>query len=93
MNGFLYFAPVTAIGFLAVGWVVAAVLSETIRAARQSRRIVIAHLRWHSGLRRQPTAKEWWGSFVQDWYAAYDYTTIGPFRLDRNPSVKARLDW
>jgi len=85
-------SPFAAVGFVLAIWAIAMVAAETVRAARQSHRILSAHLRW-SGQDRRATWREWFLAFVQDCGASYSETIIGPFRLNRDPSIKARYSW
>jgi hypothetical protein len=88
-----FMLPFTMIGVFVVSFFVFYLLSETVRAIRQSHRVATVHIRVSTAERRRPTVREWWYCFIREFDRKYDYLTIGFINIPHNPSKPMRGAW
>jgi len=81
--------PFAAIGAAIVAFFLACIVSETVRAVRQSRRVAAVAVRHATG-RRRITAREWWYGFKREWFSGYSSLVIGFVEIPRNPDEPLR---
>jgi Flp pilus assembly protein TadB len=77
----------TIVGLVVVLVFTYTLISETIRAARQSHRFATAQTRLSLG-KRKTNFKYWWVYFKTDFMSHYSSKNIGPYSMDHNPSIK-----
>lgn len=80
-----------SVGALVIGFIGWVILSEIVRAIRQSHRVATVSVRICMHERRRPTWREWWFAFRREFFRAhYSYLTIGFINIPFNPSEPMR---
>ena len=91
MMAYLMFA-LSVIGGCVVGVLALEIAKETVRAARQGAKIATVAARLQG--RRKMYARDWLRAACREFYdCGYDQKLIGPYCLDRDPSVRAKKAW
>jgi hypothetical protein len=82
--------PFTLIGLGISCYVLWVILSEFVRAARQSLRVCVVHVRAGGGERRRVTSREWWFAFRRELFRSYSSLVIRCIEIPHDPNKPMR---